>query len=96
MQSSLELEIRQKLAQYAVGAMTLAEFRAWFVPATWDLDDTVNPEGSRLVYEIENLYVEFTDGYWTEPELRERSLHIAQAPADVAGAHAEVASGPSA
>jgi hypothetical protein len=83
MQPSLDLEIRQRLAQYAAGAISLAEFRAWFVPATWDLDDTAGPDSNQMAYDIENLYAEYTDGYWTEPELREQVLQVAQASAAI-------------
>jgi hypothetical protein len=69
------------LAQYAAGSISLAEFRAWFVPVTWDLDDTAEPDGNQMVYDIENLYAEYTDGYWTEAELRERLLQVVQATA---------------
>ncbi len=35
---AFDLEIRDRLADYLAGTSTLAGFKSWFFPATWDKD----------------------------------------------------------
>lgn len=77
MARSLELEIRDRLTQYLRGKSSLQEFKAWFIPATWD----VTPESDRAVHdlttEVHLRLAEFDQQHWTEAELREQLRPLA-------------------
>jgi hypothetical protein len=61
-------EIRRKLRDLVDGRVSVREFQAWFVPATWELneDGTATEE---LAAEIELRLAEFSNGHRTEDEL---------------------------
>jgi len=62
-------EIREHLARYLTGELSLAAFQEWFVPATWELD--LADDQLRALYGgIELALAEYTNGDWTEDELR--------------------------
>lgn len=67
---SLEFNIHEKLAEYLAGEITLCEFEDWFFPETWDIDQTDNTALINLVYGIKLSLAEFSNGDWTEAELR--------------------------
>ena len=66
----IDLEIRDWLGQYLDGKISLRQFEDWFVPAAWGIPRTASPGTLRLVGEIELRLAEFSNGHWTEPELR--------------------------
>lgn len=70
MQSLIERELRNRLVQYSAGEMSLAELQDWLVPNTWHLDRTEDQSSGQLVYRIELLLAEYSNGHWTESELR--------------------------
>jgi len=78
MNLNLDLAIRDKLASYLVGEISLAEFEDWFVPASWNVAQSNNQNAINLVYEIELWLAEYSDGHWREDELKQhfRSLVI--------------------
>jgi hypothetical protein len=59
MHDSLALNIRRKLADYLAGQMSLAEFKDWFVGATWDVDSSGDPDAINLTYEVWHVLSEF-------------------------------------
>ena len=62
-------EIREHLARYLNGELSLATFQESFVPAMWELDLAAEP--LRALYGgIELALAEYTNGDWTEDELR--------------------------
>ena len=61
--------IRAWLARYVGGTITLQDFLEWFEPNTWDLD-LEDAELRKLYGEIELDLAEYTNGDWTEDELR--------------------------
>src|SRR3989442_9661553 len=67
----LDLEIRGHVLSYLSGETTLRDFRAWYIPATWDVNTRRNGRVESLVNEIDLRLAEFTSGHWTEDELKE-------------------------
>ena len=70
MPMTLDLEIRDWLARYLAGDITLREFREWFTPATWNVHRTGNDTAIDLVGEIGLRIAELTSGHRTEDEVR--------------------------
>lgn len=70
MQYSLDFEIRDHLAAYLAREISPHDFENWFFPKTWDVDQTGDPALVDLVYEIKLNWAEFSNGDWTEEELR--------------------------
>ena len=77
MASPLEHEIREHLRRYVDGRISLREFDAWFVPATREVDRTGPPEAIDLTYEVFLRLAEYTNGDWTESELKEILRRVA-------------------
>jgi len=72
MRRSLDIEIRDKLASYLVGEISLRDFEDWFVPVSWNVIHSGNQVAVNLVYEIELWIAEFSDGFWSEDELKDQ------------------------
>ena len=70
MENSLDIEIRNKLASYLFGEISLQDFEDWFVPSSWNVIHSGNRAAVNLVYEIEPWLAEFSDGFWSEDELK--------------------------
>jgi len=43
MQSSLDREIREHLARYFAGEISLRQFEEWFAPRAWDIHQVADP-----------------------------------------------------
>jgi len=71
MNHSFDLEIRDWLARYVEGEITLTEFRDWFEPATWGIEFTGGRSAEQLSYAVELAVAEFTNGHRTEVELKD-------------------------
>jgi|SRR5579884_1477322 len=84
MSRDLEESLRRRLASYVAGKSTLRKFVRWFTPATWNLDAKESDALKEIAYGTSHLLAEFSNGDWTEPELKERlwlllnSHHIAE------------------
>jgi hypothetical protein len=82
MSHSLDYNIREQLADYMAGKLSLREFEDWFFPETWDIDEIENTDDqtstnlANLVYGIKLRLAEFSHGDWTEVELRSMLLSI--------------------
>jgi hypothetical protein len=72
MSYSLDYTIRERLATYLASEISLSEFEDWFFPETWDIDQVDNLDLLNLVYGIKLRLAEFSNGDWTETELRSR------------------------
>ena len=70
MQVRFDLEIRGKLADYLSNQIPLDEFKEWFIPATWHIEESGNGFACDLANEIHLRLAEFSNGHWTENELR--------------------------
>jgi hypothetical protein len=68
--SDLAADIRAALAQYLAGEIPLAAFDKWFTPATWNVERRTDPQAQALADEIDLRLAEYTNGHWTEAELR--------------------------
>ena len=67
-----EFELRQELARYLKGQCTLKDFEDWFVARSWNFSQNSNPSLQKLVSQIELSIAEFSNGDWTENELRQQ------------------------
>lgn len=67
---SLNFNIRERLAAYLAQECSLQEFEDWFFPETWDVDQAGDLALTNLVYGIKLRLAEFSNGDWTENELR--------------------------
>ncbi len=70
MSPSLASEIRDHLARYVEGELSLSALDEWFVPATWDVDRTADRVAIDLTYEIVLRLAEYSNGDCTEQELK--------------------------
>ena len=70
MSISLTSDIRDRLSRYVEGETSLQAFDEWFVPATWNVDQTDDQEAIGLTYEVILRLAEFSNGDCTEPELK--------------------------
>ena len=78
MESSLDHDIRERLARYLRGETRLRDFDAWFVPATWEVDQERDPVAYDLTNEIYLRLAEYSNGQWTEAELKDRLRHFVE------------------
>lgn len=70
MTREIDLEIRDWLGRYLDEEISLRQFEDWFVPVAWGIPRTANQGTLGLFGEIELRLAEFSNGHWTEPELR--------------------------
>ena len=79
MERRLDLDIHDQLVQYVAGETTLLAFRDWFDSSSWDLEERgANQDAFRLAGEVELRLAEFSNGHWTESELRSKLLPLIQ------------------
>jgi hypothetical protein len=78
MLSSIDQDIREMVARYVSGAVSLREFQEWFVPRIWNIDANGDAAGAQLANRIELLLAEYSNGDWTEEELRKKLTLYAQ------------------
>jgi hypothetical protein len=71
------------LARYLDGETTLADFDAWFVPATWSVSRDEHPNAYDLTNEIYLALAEYANGHLTESELKQRLHPLVEAPAAI-------------
>lgn len=69
--ASLERNIREAVMQYIAGRVQLRQFQEWFASRTWDVR-AESDDVQELVNEIDLLLAEFSNGHWTEGELRSK------------------------
>lgn len=70
MNLSLDNEIRDKLASYLLGEVSLDDFEDWFVSASWNVNQSKNQAAINMVYETELYLSEFSDAFRSEDELK--------------------------
>jgi hypothetical protein len=69
-QSSLDIEVRQKLAAYLRSELAFPKFKKWFIARTWDVESQGNGNDVELAHSIHIRLIEFSNGDWTEDELK--------------------------
>lgn len=74
----MELLIRDWLARYLAGQISLGEFHDWFIPATWDLGATGDASARTLAHQVQLRLAEFSSGHWTEEELQRQLAPLVQ------------------
>lgn len=82
-----DLGIREKLAKYLAGEISLSTFQEWFVPRAWNIEKR-DPAAVELAHEIDLRLAEFSNGDWTEEELKSKlrplatnyTVHMSAAP----------------
>jgi len=80
MNSPVSDAIRERLAAYLAGRTSVADFDAWFVPATWELRPEDDPEAHDLANEIFLRLAEYGQGHRTEPDLKALLRPLVEAP----------------
>jgi hypothetical protein len=79
MESQLDLQIRDQLVRYLGKEISLKEFRNWFDASTWDMERSgANRDAMELAGEIELRLSEFSNGHWTEEELRNKLMPLVE------------------
>jgi hypothetical protein len=58
------------LSAYVSGEISVAEFKTWFIPATWDMSRITDPELAAMIRRVQLLLMEFSGGDRTEEELK--------------------------
>lgn len=71
MHDPLNSEIREQLARYVRGDISLHEFRRWFVPQVWNIHQRNDAALEDFVGEIDLRMAEYSNGDWSEEDLRE-------------------------
>ena len=85
MASALERDIREHVAEYLAGRLSVRELDAWLWPATSDIESIDDPAARDLTYEIILRLAEYSKGHRTEAELKEVLRPVAE-PAPTAAA----------
>jgi len=93
MPSSIEQELDELVARYVSGDVLLREFQERFVPRAWSIDAAGSEGTARLANEVELLLAEFSNGHWTEDELK-AELGQRCLPVDAARIRLDVAQAP--
>ena len=92
MSNSLEIQIQERLRCYVAGNLSLTQFEEWFVPATWDVEQTDDAITAQFTSGLLLLLAEYSNGDWiesemnrllapfleTDPELREQQVQNAR------------------
>lgn len=74
-----EHHIREALSRYVSGEVSLVEFQEWFIPRAWEVLADGSPAAA-VTSDLELLLAEFTNGQWTERDLRETLKPFATVP----------------
>jgi hypothetical protein len=77
MVTDLRHQIRKHVSQYLAAVITLGEFQDWFIPIATQMTGKEDQETQDQVYEIELRLAEYTGGYWSEAQLKEKLAPIA-------------------
>jgi hypothetical protein len=72
-------QIRNELAFYLAGVLPLDDFEDWFVPNTWNVQNTGSKAAEVLTFAIEELLSEYTGAHIPENKLREDLMRILHA-----------------
>ncbi|MBI4507981.1 MAG: hypothetical protein HY691_20840 [Chloroflexi bacterium] len=67
----LDVQIRAYVARYLSGDLTLRELQEWLAPVSWNIHRAGNQTAMDLAYDIELSLAEYTNGDWTEDELKD-------------------------
>ncbi len=71
MPQSIALDIRDRLARYLAGALSLTDLRLWLASAAWDIEGSGDQRAVSLLHALALGLAEFSNGDWTDAELQE-------------------------
>lgn len=69
-------ELQDQVVRYLANRISLHEFRNWFDVASWEAEIEPNSRLYAMIAEVELRLAEYTNGHWTEEELREQMRKI--------------------
>jgi hypothetical protein len=69
-ETSLDIQIRRRIFSLLEGHSTVSEFYRWFVPTTFQIERSSNPEAIHLTHRVAHLFSELSSGDLTPRELR--------------------------
>jgi len=72
-------QIKNELAFYLAGVLSLDNFEDWFVLQTWNVSNAGSRAAEVVTFEIEEKLSEYSSGYISEKRLREELSNIVQA-----------------
>lgn len=78
MLEELDLEIFRYLAAYLAGEISLEQFRDWFDASAWQSEKS-SDEAAQVTSTVELRLAEYSNGHWTENELREQLFEVVRA-----------------
>jgi len=81
MKTSTEESIVADLKRYIAGGITIQQFDESFAEATWEVERSNEERAKKLTDEIELALAEYSNGDWTEDELRDLFRQAISAPA---------------
>lgn len=81
MQSPLEQQIRGRLTRYLNSESSLQALQDWLAPRVLTLDRKTDPVAADLAFEIELRLAEYSNGDWTQDELRDILRPLVTSPA---------------
>lgn len=70
--------MREQLARYLVKELSLEDFQIWFAPVLWNIERSLSRPAVELAYEIALRIAEFSNGHWTQEELRNNLLPLVE------------------
>lgn len=76
MPMSVADEIRKHVFDYVLGKNLLCEFEDWFTPVAWSIEKQRDTVAQELVYQINTLLAEVSNGDRTEENLRSELLSL--------------------
>lgn len=66
----LDVQIRYHIERYIRGSISLGEFLDWFVPRSWDIEQSGNSSAIDLAHRVDGILGESSSADWSENELR--------------------------
>jgi hypothetical protein len=74
----LDLEIRQRLAEFLADRLSLDEFEDWLVQESWNVQLSGDGAAERMVYAIELRLAEHSSGHLSVEDLRRQLVPFLQ------------------
>lgn len=78
---SLFNELTHELSRYIRGEIPLQTFHSWFAPILWKIEELGDPEAEELAYDVTLRLSEYSQGQWSEPQLKTILHDLSHVPA---------------
>ena len=79
-----ENELRKTLWNYILGRLSLDQFKDWFIPLSQGIENKAEQSLVDLSYQVKLRLAEFSNGDWTEPELKDQLVPLLMNPSALA------------